>query len=88
MTPPDYAEEAREIFPNSLHVLLAQGQHGPFDLDNSWTCVHQMWADLVDHAVPQKIDTSCTQKMHRPPFIADAATFETYLIETLVPMVG
>lgn len=88
VTPPDYAEEARTIFPNSLHVVLPEGQHGPFDLENSWACVHQMWADLIDHADPGEIDTSCTAAMHRPPFVVDEASFSSHLTEVLVPMVG
>jgi glutamate carboxypeptidase len=86
VTPPAYAEDARTFFPNSRHLVLAQGQHGPFDLDESWMCVHGLWADLLDSADVDAVDASCTEAMLRPPFIVDGAAFATYLEEVLVPM--
>ena len=88
VTPPDYAEEVRTLFPNTLHVVLPEGHHGPFDLGNSWTCVHDMWADLIERRDPDAIDTTCTAEMLRAPWVVDVAGFATYLDEVLLPMIG
>ena len=88
VTPPDYAEDARLLFPNSLHVVLEEGQHGPFDLDNAWECVHGLWADFLDQGSPGGLDVSCTEALHRPPFIRNAEEFDTYIAEVLLPMIG
>ncbi len=88
VTPPEYATEAAELFPNSRHVILDEGQHGPFDLADSWECVHGMWAELIESGDPRAIDTSCADAMTRPPFVTDAGAFDSYLEDVLLPFVG
>ena len=85
VTPPEYAEETRRLLPNSLHLVLEQGQHGPFDLENSWGCVHSVWGQLLDQADPEAIDTSCTQEIVRPPFVTSEEEFTQYVSEVLIP---
>lgn len=86
VTPPEYAQEARELFPNSLHIVLPKGQHGPFDLENSWECVHRIWAEFLDAGSVEGLDTSCVEEMRRPPFLVDGDEFDRYLREVLVEM--
>jgi pimeloyl-ACP methyl ester carboxylesterase len=88
VTPPEYGEAVTELFPNSLHLVLSEGQHGPFDLDNSWECFHRIWADFLDSPDPRGLDVSCTESMTRPPFVVDEEGFRTYLADTLLPAVG
>ncbi len=83
VTPPAYAEDARELFPNSAHVVLEEGQHGPFDLENAWTCVHEMWAAFLAAGSVKDLDTSCTEGLIRPPFLSSADEFDNYLQGTL-----
>ncbi len=83
VTPPDYAEDAMQVFPESLHVVLPEAGHGPFDLAESWVCVHQMWGDLLAHADVTRVDTECTERMKRPPFIVDGETYRTYVDDVL-----
>jgi pimeloyl-ACP methyl ester carboxylesterase len=86
VTPPAYAEDAREYFPNSLHLVLPEGQHGVFDLENGWQCIHQIWADLLDSGKVEGLDTSCTETMHRAPFIVDGETFAGHVAEVLASL--
>ncbi len=86
VTTPEYAEQARVFFPNSQHLVLEEGQHGPFDLENSWECVHQIWANLLDAGSIEHLDTNCMGKIGRPSFIVDDLTFREYLTEVLAPM--
>jgi pimeloyl-ACP methyl ester carboxylesterase len=87
VTPPEYAEEAQGLFPKSHHIVLPEGQHGPFDLANSWVCVHQVWADLLDKGSAQDLDLACVETMTRPPFLLDQTSFDTHLRDVLAPMV-
>jgi len=85
VTPAEYGEEALSLFPNGKHLVLAEGQHGPFDLENSWVCVHQIWADFLAAGSVDGLDVECAAAMHRPPFIVDEADFENYVTEVLLP---
>jgi pimeloyl-ACP methyl ester carboxylesterase len=84
VTPPEYAQDAATLFPNSLHLVVAEGQHGPFDLENSWPCVHQIWGEFLEQGSVRDLDTECIQTLHRPPFLTDAEGFESYVRESLV----
>lgn len=85
VTPPEYADEVATLFPNSLNLVLPEGQHGPFDLEDSWTCVHQIWADFLDAGSLDGLDVSCAGTMTRAPFVVDASGWAAYLGETLIP---
>lgn len=84
VTPPEYADDAATIFPNSLHLVLPEGQHGPFDLENSWDCVHQIWANFVDAGSVEDLDVRCADDIRRPPFVVDGEAFERYVEDTLL----
>ncbi len=88
VTPPTYAEDARALFPNSAHVVIEGGQHGPFDLEGAWTCVHQMWADLLDAGTVDSLDTACATHLTRPSFLVDAESFDSHVAEALAPQVS
>jgi len=87
VTPPAYAEDATAYFPAFRHLVLAEGQHGPFDLEGGWICVHQIWADLVASGSLDGLDTRCTADLHRQPFLTDQEGFTGYLEGTLVPLI-
>jgi len=86
VTPPAYAEDATAYFPNALHLVLAEAQHGPFDQQGAWVCVHQIWADLIDQGSLEGLDASCIGDLVHPPFLVDAESFRTHLEETLAPL--
>ncbi|MGD2116638.1 MAG: alpha/beta hydrolase, partial [Acidobacteriota bacterium] len=83
VTPPAYAEDATAYFPAYRHLILDEGQHGPFDLEGGWVCVHQIWADLIDRESLDGLDASCTDELHRQPFLVDREAFDDYFAETL-----
>ena len=85
VTPPEYAEDARTLFPDSLHLVLSEGQHGPFDLEGAWPCVHRIWADFLDRGSVEGLDVECAATLTRPPFLVDEEGFGAYLRDTLVP---
>jgi len=85
VTPPEYADEVMTLFPDSYHLVLEEGQHGPFELENSWQCVHQIWADFLTAGSVEGLDVECAESMHRPAFIVDEQGFETYGVEVLLP---
>jgi len=87
VTPPAYGKDATAYFPNARHLVLAEGQHGPFDLTGGWVCIHQIWADLIDHGSLDGLDTSCTETLHRQPFLADQEAFTRYMEGTLAPFI-
>ena len=87
VTPPAYAEDATAYFPAFRHLVLAEGQHGPFDLEGAWVCVHRIWADLIERGTLEGLDTTCTTGLHRQPFLSDPESYTSYLEETLVPLI-
>lgn len=87
VTPPAYAEDATAYFPRFRHLVLPEGQHGPFDLEGAWLCVHRLWADLVDRGSLEGLDASCAGDLHRAPFLVDGEAFDSYLDETLAPLI-
>ena len=46
------------------------------------------WAELLASVDPRSLDTSCSARMHRQPFILDGAALRAYLADELVPMIG
>jgi pimeloyl-ACP methyl ester carboxylesterase len=63
VTPPAFAERARQRLANGLHVVIPFGSHL-----NPWTCIDEVRWQLVDKGAVQGIDTSCMQRIERPPF--------------------
>jgi pimeloyl-ACP methyl ester carboxylesterase len=66
-TPPAWAEEARASFPNSRHILLAEGGHGPGGLTNL-DCLINLQAAFHDAAGFDTLNETCIADIRRPPF--------------------
>jgi pimeloyl-ACP methyl ester carboxylesterase len=64
VTPPKYAEEAARFLPNSRHVIIPEGGHGPFGLSDP-DCFDRIAIEFLDKS---DIDASCVDRMARPPF--------------------
>ncbi|MCG8462815.1 MAG: alpha/beta hydrolase [Holophagales bacterium] len=86
VTPPHYAEQARSFFPNSEHLVLEEGQHGPFDLEQGWECVHRIWAEFLASGRVEGLDTHCAGAMHRQSFLVDEESFRDHVETVLAPM--
>lgn len=87
VTPPAYGEDATAYFPNSRHLVLDEGQHGPYELEGGWTCVNGIWADFLDRGTLEGLDTTCADHLTRQPFLTDAEAFREHLEGTLAGMI-
>jgi pimeloyl-ACP methyl ester carboxylesterase len=67
ITPPKYAEEVAKFLPNSRHVIIPEGAHGPFGLSNA-DCLDQIALEFLDKADAKNIDVNCVERMAGPPF--------------------
>jgi hypothetical protein len=52
---------------------------------DAWDCVHRIWAEFLAAGSVEGLQVRCSESMHRPAFIVDAAGFDSYLSEVLVP---
>jgi pimeloyl-ACP methyl ester carboxylesterase len=87
VTPPAYGEDASAYFPRSRHLILDEGQHGPYDLEGGWACVNGIWAAFLDLGTLEGLDTSCAESLTRQPWLTDGEAFTTYLEGTLAPLI-
>jgi hypothetical protein len=87
VTPPAYGEDASAYFPRSSHLILDEGQHGPYDLEGGWACVNGIWAAFLDLGTLDGLDTSCVESLTRQPWLTDGEAFTTYLEGTLAPLI-
>jgi pimeloyl-ACP methyl ester carboxylesterase len=78
VTPPSWAEQVAARLPQSLHLVLAEGHHGPGGLSHP-DCLVGLVADFLERGTAEGLDTSCVSRMKRPPFITDRAGFEKLL---------
>jgi len=62
VTPPWLAEPVARNLPHGRHVIIHNGTH------NSYECVEGLVADFIDKGAAQGLDTSCVEKIKRPPF--------------------
>ena len=56
VTPPAYGEAVREHLPNSVHVVVPGGGHGPQN-----DCTRRLEARLLEEASVARLDTSCME---------------------------
>lgn len=68
-TPPGWGERAAETLSNAEHVIVPGIGHGAWNR----ACVPDVMADFVAAGTAQGVDTSCTQRLHRPPFFVSFA---------------
>ncbi|HEY6802824.1 MAG TPA: alpha/beta hydrolase [Pyrinomonadaceae bacterium] len=62
VTPPWLAREVAKTLPNSKLVIIPNATH------SSYECVENFIADYIDKGTTQGLDTSCADKIQRPPF--------------------
>jgi pimeloyl-ACP methyl ester carboxylesterase len=68
-TPPEWGERAAETLTNAEHVIVPGIAHGAWNRG----CVPRLMAEFVAAGTAEGLDTSCTQRLHRPPFFVDFA---------------
>ena len=67
-TPPETAKQAAHDLPNSRLVAVKQGTHG-----TGSACVDGLIAEFVKRGSAAELDTSCTDSIHLPAFLAPPA---------------
>jgi pimeloyl-ACP methyl ester carboxylesterase len=72
VTPPQRGEEVAHYLPNSRHVIIPEGAHGPFGLTNLG-CVDRIIIDFMDKGDVKDLDLSCIKGMAPPPFATSVA---------------
>ena len=65
VTPPRFGEELTKIFPNSRHVVVANGSHSFARLDG---CVDVMMRKFLADPDPKKVDARCVAAIPAPKF--------------------
>jgi hypothetical protein len=78
VTPPLWAERAAAHLPQSFHLVLPEGHHGPGGLTNQ-DCYLDIEARFLEQGSARDLDASCAATMKRPPFILDEAGLERLL---------
>jgi pimeloyl-ACP methyl ester carboxylesterase len=67
VTPPERGEETASHLPNSKHVIIPRGAHGPDGLTNI-DCLDNLVLKFLSQGNAKDLDTSCVQQMLPPPF--------------------
>ena len=63
VTPPWLGQEVAKTLSHSRLVIVPNATH------NSYECVENLVADFIDKGTTESLDTSCVEKIRRPPFI-------------------
>lgn len=72
VTPPQRGEEVAHYLPNSRHVIIPEGGHGPFGLTNL-ECVDRIIIEFMDKGDAKNLDVTCIYRMAPPPFVTSVA---------------
>ena len=67
VTPPKYGEQVAAHLPNSRHVVIPEGGHGPFGLSDPG-CIDRIAIEFLNKGDTTNLDVSCVERMARPPF--------------------
>ena len=68
VTPPHWGESVVRHLPGGLHLVVPGGGHGFTGLKGE-DCVTAIMARFVSAGTVQGLDSSCLQKVRRPPFV-------------------
>lgn len=68
---PRHAERAARYLSRSRHVVLPFAGHGPGGIEGGLECFDQLANDFVVRGTLEGLDTSCAEKLKRPPFVLD-----------------
>lgn len=64
-TPPSGADEVGKHLSNSLHVVARYGSHSYGGMS---PCIDEIMAEFIERGSTAGLDTSCAEKIRRPPF--------------------
>jgi pimeloyl-ACP methyl ester carboxylesterase len=72
VTPPQRGEEVARYLPNSRHIVIPEGAHGPFGLSDLG-CVDRLILEFMEKGDAKNLDISCVNQMRPPPFVTSVA---------------
>lgn len=64
VTPPKYAERAKQTLTNAIHIVVPGGAHGTTMLG----CMPDLLVEFLDQLEPQELDTDCAAEIKTLPF--------------------
>ncbi len=67
VTPPSWGEHVAQHLTNAKHLVVPGAGHGT----STRGCVPKLMAKFIDDASAGRLDPSCLQAQHRPPFFAN-----------------
>jgi pimeloyl-ACP methyl ester carboxylesterase len=67
VTPPRYAAEVSQTFPNSLVVVVPSGGHSLAGLVGI-ECIHRLQREAIERGGVAGLDTSCVSRVRRAGF--------------------
>jgi pimeloyl-ACP methyl ester carboxylesterase len=70
VTPPRWGTMAAATLPNGLHVVIPGGAHGYGGMPGV-ECVDSLMVRFVVQRSARGLDTSCVQRVRRPPFLTE-----------------
>lgn len=87
VTPPRWGELAAATLPNALHVVVPGGAHGYGGMPGA-ECVEALVVRFVVQSSAQGLDTSCVQRIRRPPFLTEVPRTITMDAAALARLAG
>jgi pimeloyl-ACP methyl ester carboxylesterase len=69
VTPPRGAERALRALPNGLHVVVPHAGHSYNGMPGAEECIEAIVLRFYQQASVRGLDTSCVQRIQRPPFV-------------------
>ena len=69
VTPPKYAESAKQTLTNAIHIVVPGGAHGTTMLG----CIPDLLVEFIDDLNPQGLDSDCAAEIRSLPFFTNNA---------------
>lgn len=72
ITPPERGEEVARHLPNSKHVIISHGAHGPEGLTHL-ECLDKLMLEFLSKGNARDLDTACVERVLPPPFVTNGS---------------
>ncbi|HEX2081230.1 MAG TPA: alpha/beta hydrolase [Longimicrobium sp.] len=73
VTPPRWAERALQALPNGVHVVVPHAGHSYNGMRGAAACMDPIILRFYQQGSARGLDTSCVQRIQRPPFVISMA---------------
>jgi pimeloyl-ACP methyl ester carboxylesterase len=72
VTPPERGDEVANHLPDSRHIIIPHGAHGPDGLTNV-DCLDKLMLEFLAKGNAKDLDTSCVGQVRPPPFVTSGS---------------